>query len=133
MILLQKLSHYGIRGSALKWFTTYLSNPGQYVTYNGETSEMKGISCGVPQGSILGPLLFLIYINDLCSACKHTTPILFADDTNLFSSGSDVNILENNNNNELSQISLWLKVNKLSLNIKKDSLYGVYKKKNSQI
>ena len=62
MILLQKLSHYGIRGSALKWFTSYLSNRRQYVTYNGETSMMKGISCGVPQGSILGPLLFLIYI-----------------------------------------------------------------------
>ena len=63
----------------------------------------------------------------------NTTPILFADDTNLFCSGSDVRILENNINNELSQISLWLKVNKLSLNIKKDSLYGVYKKKNTQI
>ena len=93
MILLQKLSHYGIRGSALK----YLSNRRQYVTYNGETSTMKGISCGVPQGSILGPLLFLIYINDLCSVCKHITPILFADDTNLFCSGSDVKILEKQN------------------------------------
>ena len=128
MILLQKLSHSGIRGNALKWFTSNLSNRRQYVSYNGETSMMKGISCGVPQGSILGPLLFLIYINDSCSICKHTTPILFADDTNLFCSGSDVKMLENNINNELSQISLWLKVNKLSLNIKKNH-YMVFTKR----
>ena len=118
-ILLQKLCHYGIRGNALKWFTSYLSNRRQYVTYNGVVSAMKGISCGVPQGSILGPLLFLIYINDLCSMCKYTTPILFADDTNLFCSGSDIKTMESNINNELTEISLWLKVNKLSLNIKK--------------
>ena len=68
--------------------------------------------------SILGPLLFLIYINDLCSVCKHTFPILFADDTNLFSSGKEIKTLETNINNELSHISIWLKVNKLSLNIK---------------
>ena len=133
MILLQKLSHYGIRGSALKWFTSYFSNRRQYVTYNGETSMMKGISCGVPQGSILGPLLFLIYMNDWCSVCKHTIPILFADDTNLFSSGSDVNILEGNINNELSQISLWLKVNKLSLNIKRLIIWCLQKEKNPNL
>ena len=91
MIMLQKVSHYGIRGSALKWFSSYLSNRMQYVTYNGETSMIKGISCGVPQKSILGPLLFLIYINDLYFVCKHITPTLFADDINLFCSGSDVN------------------------------------------
>ena len=72
-ILLQKLSHYGIRGNALKWFTSYLSNRRQYVTYNGVVSAMKGINCRVPEGSILGPLLFLIYINGLCSMCKYKT------------------------------------------------------------
>ena len=87
VILLNKLSHYGIRGCALKWFESYLSNRKQYVTYNGISSFTKTVKCGVPQGSILGPLLFLIYINDLCYVCKHTFPILFADDTNLFSSG----------------------------------------------
>ena len=118
-ILLCKLSHYGIRGNALKWIESYLSNRKQFVTYNGVSSVSKAIVCGVPQGSVLGPLLFLIYINDLCAVCKNTTPILFADDTNLFSSGTDLQLLESQINEDLVQISLWLKVNKLSLNIKK--------------
>ena len=118
ILLKKKSSHYGIRGSALKWFESYLSNRKQYVTYNGIASSTQTIRCGVPQGSILGPLLFWIYINDLCSMCKHTIPILFADDTNLFSGGKDIRTLENNINNELLNISLGLKVNKLSLNIK---------------
>ena len=119
-ILLCKLSHYGIKGNALKWFESYLSNRKQFVTYNGVSSVSKAIVCGVPQGSVLGPLLFFfIYINDLCAICKNTTPILFADDTNLFSSGTDLQLLESQINEDLVQISLWLKVNKLSLNIKK--------------
>ena len=77
------------------------------------------IKCGVPQGSILCPLLFLIYINDLCIVCKSTEPVLFADDTNLFSSGSNAISLQDGVNNDLAIIAEWLKVNKLSLNIKK--------------
>ena len=127
-ILLKKMSHYGIRGNALKWFESYLSNRKQYVTYNGISSVTKTVKCGVPQGSILGPLLFLIYINDLCSVCKHTFPILFADDTNLFTSGKEIKTLETNINNELSHISIWLKVNKLSLNIKKTH-YMIFRKR----
>ena len=114
MILLRKQAHYGIRGTALKWFESYLSNREQYVTYNGISSSKQRIKCGVTRGSIL-----LIYINDLCLVCKYTSAILFADDTNLFSSGKDLKTLERTTNNELSNISLWLKVNKLSLNIKK--------------
>ena len=127
-IMLQKLCHYGIRGSALNWFSSYLSDRKQFVTYNDVSSSTKVISCGVPQGSILGPLLFLIYINDLCNICKLTTPILFADDTNLFSSGTDLDIMECIINEELTHVSERLKVNTLSLNIKKTQ-YMVFTKK----
>ena len=69
-ITLQKLSHYGIRGTTLKWSGSYLSDRKQFVTYNDASSPTKVISCGDPQGSISGPLLFLIYINDLCKKIK---------------------------------------------------------------
>ena len=118
-ILLDKLDHYGIRGCALFWFRIYLSHRFQYVTYSGSQSSQQLIKCGVPQGSILGPLLFLVYINDLCIVCKITEPVLFADDTNLFSSGSNASSLQDGVNNDLAIIAEWLKVNKLSLNIKK--------------
>ena len=84
VILLDKLHHYGVRGNALDWFRSYLSNRKQYVLYNGVSSSMKLITCGVPQGSILGPLLFLVYINDWYNVCCESVPILFADDTNFF-------------------------------------------------
>ena len=119
VILLRRLAHYGIRGTALKWFESYLSNWEQYVTHNGISSSKQRIKCGVPQGSILGPLLFFIYINDLCLVCKHTSAIPFADDTNLFSSGKDLKTLESTTNNELSNISSWPNLNELSRNIKK--------------
>ena len=80
-ILLQKLNFYGLKGTILSW---YLSNRKQYVTYNSIKSTTEKINCGVPQGSILSPLLFLIYINDLSTVSKACMSILFADDTNMF-------------------------------------------------
>ena len=118
-ILLQKLEIYGIRGTALCWFNSYLANRKQCVVVNGEYSQHLTISCGVPQGSILGPLLFLLYINDLTHSTAILKFVMFADDTNLFFSHKDLNELTNIVNCELNKISLWLKINKLSLNIKK--------------
>ena len=118
-ILLKKLYHYGIRGNAYAWFQSYLTGRVQYVIYNNVQSSPKPIKCGVPQGSILRPLLFLIYINDLPNVCDHSMPFLFADDTHLFSSGKDIEKLYEFANEELNAIAEWFKVNRLSLNVKK--------------
>ena len=83
-ILLSKMYHYGIRGVAFKWFQSYLADRQQYVTYNGVQSSKKLIKCGEPQRSILGPILFLLYINELVKVWSTTLPFIFADDTNLF-------------------------------------------------
>ena len=103
-ILFDKLYHYGIRDTALELFRSYLTCRRQYVTYDGAASSTRFMSCGVPRGSILGPLLFLIYINDLVNVCPQSIPLLYADDTNLFYRGLDMKILQHIMNNELSSI-----------------------------
>ena len=85
-ILLDKLFYYGIKGTELAWFKSYLTNRAQFVSYNGTNSHTLSITTGVPQGSILGPLLFMIYMNDVHNASSKFYAILFADDTNLTSS-----------------------------------------------
>ena len=121
-ILIDKLNHYGFRGKALELLKSYLSGRKQFVEYNNTASDFKSITCGVPQGSILGPLLFIIYINDLPAAVKQFETIIYADDTTLFSSLYKTNANSTDTlllNEELSMISDWLKVNKLSLNVAK--------------
>ena len=118
-ILLDKRYCYGIRGIAHDWFVSYLSNRQQSVIYNGYESEPKVMRCGVPQGSILGPMLFLLYINDLTNVSSFFMPILFADDTNLFCTGTDLKNMIRQVNEELAKIYAWVNANKLSLNIDK--------------
>ena len=118
-ILLNKLEHYGIRGVALEWFQSYLSDRKQYVCFEGENSVEMTITCGVPQGSILGPLLFLLYINDIANVSNVLYCILFADDSNVFLTGKNINDMVATMNIELSKLVQWLKVNRLSLNISK--------------
>ena len=119
-ILLAKLTSYGITGIANNLIKSYLSNRKQFVEYDGVKSDMLTISTGVPQGSVLGPLLFIIYLNDISNASHIFKLISYADDTSVFttfdSSGLNVPRIINDN---LEKISTWLKVNKLSLNIDK--------------
>ena len=118
-ILLQKPNLYGVKAIALTWFKDYLTNRIQYVTYNAIKSTKEYITCGVPQGSILGPLLFLLYVNDLAMVSNAFWSVLFADDTSLFISGKDAESMSVTINNDLSKIQKWLYCNKLSLNVSK--------------
>ena len=121
-ILLKKLNHYGIRGIANKWFNSYLSDRYQFVTTNGKESDVKPIKHGVPQGSVLGPLLFLLYINDLHNSIKYSTTRHFADDTNLLIVNSSLKQLKKHLNFDLKHLSSWLKANKISLNASKTEI-----------
>ena len=118
-ILLKKLKKYGVTGEELMWFESYLSNRKQFVKIENKESDLLKISCGVPQGSILGPLLFLIYVNDMYLFVPKLSVIMFADDTNLFVSGKDHKSLFNIMNNQLQLIEDWFAANKLSLNLQK--------------
>ena len=115
-ILLKKLSLYGIKNNNLKWFSSYLSNSKQFIQAGAIKTSYEGITCGVPQGSILGPLLFIIYVNDLCNVSKILEPIMFADDANLFFSHKNIKDLFQAVNSELGKIFQWFNANKLSLN-----------------
>ena len=120
-ILLHKLYHYGIRGSMYNWLQNYLSGRQQFTVVNGISSDLSSITFGVPQGSCLGPLLFLLYINDINNAVDDNKLKLFADDTNLFLFDHNLSSLETRANSCLAKMELWFNVNKLSLNVEKTS------------
>ena len=109
-ILLDKLYHYGIRGNALRRFNCYLTNRYQYVNCNNTSSDKKQIICGVPQGSILGQLLFLLYVNDIASVSYALFSIVFADDNTLFCRAKSLHELSTIINNELSNVMKWLNI-----------------------
>ena len=108
-----------MRGLALKWFQSYLSERVQHVEYNNVNSVKDIIICGVPWGSILGPLLFLLYIIDSSNVSKKLFSLLFADDSNMFLSGKNPDDLIRTMNQEMVRVVDWLQINRLSLNLNK--------------
>lgn len=128
-LLIKKFKYYGVRGITSKFLESYLSGRKQYVNYGEYNSIEQVIKCGVPQGSILGPLLFILYINDMCKISDLLRFIIFADDTNIFCIDKDSNVLIERLNKELVKLTEWFKVNKLSLNVKKIKLYGIRKQR----
>ena len=115
-ILLCKLNKYGISGVELSWFKSYLSDRKQSCFLNGESSSFKFVECGIPQGSCLGPLLFIIYINDLPNTLKNITPSIFADDTGISVSSDSVPDIQRLLREDISAIQRWMHENKLTLN-----------------
>jgi len=118
-ILLTKMEKYGIRGLPLQWFTNYLTNHQQYVSMDGTESSKQKVVCGIPQGSSLGPLLFLTYINNIPNCSEKLSFRIFADDTNIFISSSSSIELETSVNQEILKVKEWCDINKLTINFKK--------------
>ena len=128
--LLHKLKHYGIRGKAWDWIKSYLSNREQFVTINGQNSSRAPLLYGVPQGSILGPLFFIIYINDLPQICDLAKFILYADDANIIVTGDDINDTETKVLKLIQKLVNWVGGNGLLLNLRKTKFMIFSRKRN---
>ena len=115
---MSKLLHNGIRGVVLHWFKSYLSNRKQYVSIKNCSSSMSNITLGVPQGSVLGPVLFLLYINDMHRSSNQMRFVHFADDTTNFASDSDINNIHVTVIRQLADVDNWLKANRLAMSVK---------------
>ena len=115
-ILLKKLDMYGIKGKNLKCFHSYLTNGKQFIKCRDQNTDLEVLRCDVPQGSILGPLLFLVFVNDLENSTKLLDPIMFADDTNFFYTNKNIKVLFETVSKELRYVNEWFLANKLSLN-----------------
>ena len=121
-ILLSKLEYYGIPGICNDWFKSYLLDRKQFVFINGYNLDLMPVDCSVPQGSILGPLLFLIYISEIRKAIQHCQLHPFADDTNLFHTSKPVKNVNKLVNRDVKHLNNWLSTNKISLNVEKTEL-----------
>ena len=130
-ILCKKLEFYGLRGNVNKLIKSYLSNRKQFVSINGYDSDVKDVTCGVPQGSSLGPLLFLLYINDLRLCLSETSCGHFADDTFIVFNSKKPKTIETVINHELKKVTKWLRLNKLSLNAAKTEVIFFRSKRHS--
>ena len=131
-ILLHKLYHYGVRGTAFKWFKSYLDNRQQFVTINGSDSTRKHMQYGVPQGSILGPLLFVIYINDLPGISEFAKFIMYADDANIIITGVNMDEIYNKVVSLTQRLVRWVGCNGLALNLKKTNYMIFSRQRNLQ-
>ena len=130
-ILLKKLNNLGIRGDVLKWFTSYLEGRSQKVDINGHLSSEKSINISVLQGSILGPILFLCFINDLHLVTNLLT-LLFADDSAGLKSSHDINTLISEVNIEVNKLANWFRANKMAVNVSKTK-YIIFKPRGVKI
>ena len=131
-IVLSRLSYYSVRGIAHDLFKSYLTNRKQHAIINGVSSSVLSITHGFPQVSVLGPLLFLIYINDLNHVVKHSTLHHFADDTNLLYSSFSLKSINKCINHDLKLIVHWLRANKISLNVNKTEII-LFRRKNNTV